>query len=81
MKKFMAILLLASASLWAQSNPPATDNKPADQTHKHASCPRNKEGKMDCCEKAKQAKNASEVPDCCKKGECSKMKHDTEKKS
>jgi len=82
MKKIMAILLLASASMWAQSNAPATDNKPAEGTQKHhASCPRTKEGKMECCEKAKQAKNASEVPDCCKKGECSKMKHDAEKKS
>jgi hypothetical protein len=76
MKKIMAIMLLASASLWAQSNAPATDKKPAEDTHKHAACSRHKEGKMECCEKAKQAKNASEVPECCKKGECSKMKHD-----
>lgn len=80
MKKLMAIMLLASASLWAQNA--ATDNKPAEGTQKpKMSCPRNKEGKMECCEKAKQAKNASEVPDCCKKGECSKMKHEAEKKS
>ena len=73
----VAVMLLCAASMVAQSATPAPDAaKPAD----HAACMRDKDSKMACCKKHKDAKMTDEK-DCCKKGQCARMKKDGEKKS
>ena len=73
----MAVLVLGAATMFAQAAPAADDAaKPAD----HAACMRDKDSKMACCKKHKDAKMTDEK-DCCKKGQCARMKKDGEKKS
>lgn len=73
----IAVMLLAAASMVAQSATPAPDaSKPAE----NAACKRDKDGKMACCKKDKDGKMAKEM-DCCKKGKCARDKKDMEKKS
>jgi hypothetical protein len=73
----MAVLLLSTATMWAQSAPAATDS---GNTADHAACKRDKDSKMQCCKKDKDGKMSKEM-DCCKKGKCAREKKDAEKKS
>jgi Spy/CpxP family protein refolding chaperone len=73
----MAVLVLGAATMFAQAAPASDDAaKPAD----HAACMHDKDAKMGCCKKHGDAKTMGEK-DCCKKGQCARMKKDAEKKS
>jgi hypothetical protein len=73
----IAVLVLTTAAMFAQSAPAAPDTANPAQ---HAECKRDKDGKMACCKKDKDG-NMSKDKDCCKKGKCAREKKDADNKS
>jgi hypothetical protein len=68
---------LIAAAMFAQAVPAAPAAvQPAD----HAACMHDKDAKMACGKKDKDGKMMGSK-DCCKKGQCARMKKDAEKKS
>ncbi len=74
----IAVIVLSAAAMFAQAAPAAAPAavKPAD----HAACMHDKDAKMACGKTDKDGK-MMEKKDCCKKGQCARMKKDAEKKS
>jgi hypothetical protein len=67
----IAVMLLCTASMFAQTAAPA----PAPKMDDHAACSR-KEAKMECCKKNKDAQSSTEAKkDCCKQGKCARDKN------
>ena len=73
----IAVMVLSTAAMFAQAAPASPD---AAKSADHAACKHDKDGKMACCKKNKDGKMMGEK-DCCKKGQCARMKKDAEKKS